>query len=108
MGSRENRHGGFRPKSTVRMGDQSEVDGCSLIAKLSIGFSLRRASVSLALNPPIYFMLAPVNSLAIGECSALWRCFQVGDRAPRKSSECDAAVLCSYQISKRFDRCLGE
>ncbi len=30
---------------------------CSLIAKLSIGFNLRRASVSLALNPLIYFML---------------------------------------------------
>jgi hypothetical protein len=28
--------------------------------------NLRRASISLALNPLIYFMLAPVNSLAIG------------------------------------------
>ena len=54
------------------MGNQSEVDGCSLIAKLSIGFNLRRASVSLALKPLIYFMFAPVNSLAIGECTALW------------------------------------
>jgi hypothetical protein len=44
-------------------GDYSEVDGCSLIAKLSIGFNLGRASVSLALNPPIYFMLAPVIRL---------------------------------------------
>jgi hypothetical protein len=35
-------------------------------------FHLRRASVSLALKPLIYFMLAPVNSLAIGECSDLW------------------------------------
>ncbi|MGB7916418.1 MAG: hypothetical protein WCF79_14185, partial [Rhodomicrobium sp.] len=34
--------------------------------------NLRRASVSLALNPLIYFMLAPVNSLAIGACSELW------------------------------------
>jgi hypothetical protein len=32
-----------RPKSTVQ--NQSEVDGCSLIAKLSIGFNLRRESV---------------------------------------------------------------
>jgi hypothetical protein len=31
-----------------------------------------RLSVSLALNPLIYFMLAPVNSLAMGECGALW------------------------------------
>ena len=52
------------------MGDQSEVDGCSLIAKLSIGFNLRRAGVSLALNSPIYFMLVPVISLAIGEYGA--------------------------------------
>ena len=34
--------------------------------------NLRRASVSLALNPLIYFMPAPANSLAMGECSALW------------------------------------
>jgi hypothetical protein len=33
--------------------------------------NLRRASVSLALNPLIYFMLAPVNSLASGEYGAL-------------------------------------
>ena len=34
-------------------------------------FNLRRASVSLALNPLIYFMLVPANSLAMGECSSL-------------------------------------
>ena len=33
----------------------------SLIVKLSIGFNLGRASVSLALDPLIYFMLAPVT-----------------------------------------------
>jgi hypothetical protein len=43
-----------------------------LIAKLSIVPTSRHASASLALNPLIYFMLAPVNSLAIGECGALW------------------------------------
>ena len=34
--------------------------------------NLRRASVSLALNSLIYFMLAPVNSLAMSKCSELW------------------------------------
>jgi hypothetical protein len=52
-----------RPKSTVLERGLFGSRWMFLFAKLSIGFSLGRASVSLALNPPIYFMLAPVVRL---------------------------------------------
>ena len=53
----------LRPKSTVLERGLFGSRWMFLFAKLSIGFSLGRASVSLALNPPIYFMLAPVVRL---------------------------------------------
>ena len=62
----------LRPKSTVRDGGPVGSRWMFPYCQAFDCSNLRRASVSLALNPLINFMLAPVNSLAIGECGALW------------------------------------